>query len=284
MSIPIAQGRNGYMTHSDGTNTLNIPVKSWALNEPRNLVVPVPVSNSWATNFAEGLRSARVVVNYDFRDSTTELLSSIFWNWWFTRSFVAGFDDTPALTLVCNNSQDSYTMALAKPESFTFAIKPGMQIGVQAVYAVPAPAVKTLAAQTGYTPFDSTRPVMFSDATFTGITGDIYGVEIGYSNNHLPRAPINGTNTLTAWDGGPRTCNARFDFAARALTNTPFADAATLTVGLVSSTRVWTLSSVVPNITDDQNVDLGQVFTPWPCTVLGSTISSTVEPPLFLST
>lgn len=272
------------MTHSDGTNTLTIPVKSWAINEPRNLVVPVPVSNSWATNFAEGLRSARVMVDYDVRDVATEALSTIFWGWWFTRTFTAGFDDTPNLTLVMNNSQETYTLAAAKPESFTLAIKPGMQIGIQAVYAAPAPAVKTNAAATVYAPFGSQIPLMFGTATFTGITGDIYGVEAGYSNNHLPRAPLNGTNTMTAWDGGPRTCNARFDFAARTTSNTPFADGTNVIITLTggSATRVFSLTSVVPNITDDQNVSIGQVFTPWPCTVLGNTISATIEPPMYL--
>lgn len=285
-SIPIAQGRNGFMTHGDGTNTLTIPVKSWAINEPRNLVVPVPVSNSWATNFAEGLRSARVMVDYDMRNVSTEALSSIFWGWWFTRSFTAGFDDTPPLTLTMNNSQDTYVCALAKPESFTLAIKPGMQIGLQAVYAVPAPASKTNALATTYNPFNSAKPAMFGDATFTGITGDIYGVEVGYSNNHLPRAPLNGTNTMTGWDAGPITCNARFDFAARLTTNTPFADNATVVITIAPGavTRGFTLAGVVPNITDDQNVSIGQVFTPWPCTVFGNTITATIEPPMYLST
>lgn len=291
-SIVIAQGRNGFMTHSDGTNTLTIPVKSWSLNEPRNLVIPVPVSNSWATNFAEGLRSARVVVNYDFTNTaSTLLLSTTFWSWWLTRTFGAtGFDDTPPLTLTMNNQQDTYVASLAKAESFTLAIKPGMQVGLQAVYAVPAPAAKTDAVASGYTPFGSTRPLMWNDCSFSGITGDIYGVELGYSNNHLPRVPLpgtgvfSGTNVMAGWDAGPRTCNARFDFAARMSTNTPFADGATLTIGLSNSNRVFTLSSVVPNITDDQSVDLGQVFTPWPCTVLGALLSATQQPPLWLST
>lgn len=279
MSISIAQGRNGFITHSDGSNTLTIPVKSWSLNEPRNLVIPVPVSNSWATNYAIGLRSSRLVVNYDFRISATELLSATFWGWWFTRTFTGGFDDTTPLTLTCNNSQDSYVLSLAKAESFTLAIKPGMQVGLQAVYACPIVPTKTDALQTGYSPFNSTRPLMWSDIVWTGVTGDIYGNEIGYSNNHLPRAPINGTQTMTAWDAGPITCNTRFDFAARTTSNTPFADAAALTMSMMA-TRVLTMSSVVPNITEDQTVDLGQVFTPWPCTVLGTTSN----PPLYLST
>lgn len=280
-SITIAQGRNGFVTHYDGTNTLNIPCKSWTLNSPRNLVVPVPVSNTWATNFAEGLRSSRLVINYDFRNSTTECLDSVFWNWFFQRlAWSGGFDDTVPLTMTVNNSQNTYVLGSAKAESFTLAIKPGMQIGLQAVYACPLIPSKTDALQTGYSPFNSTRPVMFNDVTFSGITGDIYGVEIGYSNNHLPRAPLNGTNYMTAWDAGPITCNARFDFAARTTGNTPFADQTAITVGFVSSTRVLTLTSAVPNITDDQTNDLGQVFTPWPCTILGST----THPPLYLST
>lgn len=278
-SIPIAQGRNGFLTHSDGTTTLDIPVKSWTLNEPRNLVIPVPVSNSWATNFATGLRSSRLIVNYDFRVSTTELLSPTFWGWWFTRiAWSGGFDDTQPLTLTCNNSQDSYVLTSAKAESFTLAIKPGMQIGLQAVYACPFVPTKTDALQTGYTPFNSTRPAMWNDCVWTGITGDIFGNEIGYSNNHLPRAPINSTQTMTAWDAGPITCNTRFDFAARTTGNTPFADSAAITLA-IDAIRTFTLTSVVPNITDDQTVDLGQVFTPWPCSVLGNTS----EPPMYLS-
>ena len=278
-SIPIAQGRNGFITHYDGTNTLTIPVKSWSLNEPRNLVIPVPVSNSWATNFAVGLRSSRLIVNYDFRLSTTELLSPTFWGWWFTRlAWAGGFDDTVPLTLTCNNSQDTYVLSAAKAESFTIAVKPGMQIGLQAVYACPTVPSKTDALQTGYSPFDSTVPAMWNNVVWTGITGDIYGCEIGYSNNHLPRAPINGTQTMTAWDAGPITCNARFDFAARTTGNTPFADSAAITMA-INAVRTLTMSSVVPNITDDQTVDLGQVFTPWPCTVLGTT----AHPPLYLS-
>jgi len=280
-SIPIAQGRNGFITHSDGSNTLTIPVKSWSLTQPRNLVIPVPVSNSWATNFAEGLRSSRLVVNYDVRINANEIMSTTFWAWWFTRiAWSGGFDDTQALTLTCNNSQDTYVLSNAKAESFTLAVKPGMQVGLQAVYACPTVPTKTNAVQTGYSPFDSTRPLMFQDTTFTGITGDIYGVEVGYSNNHLPRAPLNGTNTMTAWDAGPITCNTKFDFAARLTTNVPFADSAAITISFLAGTRILTLTSVVPNTTEDQTVDLGQVFTPWPCTVLGSA----AHPPLYLST
>lgn len=267
--MAVLQGRNGYITIG-GTA---YPVFDWAIDNPRNLAAPLPVGNTWGTNFAEGLKSSRLVVNFDVRESATEVLAAAFWALWLSRSWSGGFDDTSVSEIVASDSGQTATLANAKAESFVLTCRPGQQVGLQGVFL--APGVPTLGDVTPSSyahQVDSAAPLMFDKVTFGGIAnGPVYGFELSYANNHLPNKPLDGTKVLSSWDAGVITCGAAFTFAAFRAAAAPFADGATPTVSLVGAvTRVLTLKSVIPNDSLNRGANLGQVFRTWNCLVQGT--------------
>lgn len=276
--MAVLQGRNGYITIG-GTN---YPVFDWAIDSPRNLAAPLPVGNSWGTNFAEGLKSSRLVVNFDVRESATEVLATAFWALWLSRSWSGGFDDTSASAIVASDSGQAATLANAKAESFVLTCRPGQQVGLQGVFL--APGVPSLADATpaAYAPVDASAPLMFDKVTFGGLAnGPVYGFELSYANNHLPNKPLDGTKVLSSWDAGAMTCGVALTFAAFRAAATPFSDADDVTVSLVgATTRVLTLQSVIPNDSNNRGANLGQVFRTWNCLVQGSA----TYPPLRVTT
>lgn len=274
--MSIAQGRNGYVSFGGSL----VPVYDWNIQSPRNLVAPTPVGNSWVTNHAEGLRTSRFVANIMVREKATEVLAQGWWDRFLTRTWSGGFDDTPTTTIIASNAKKTFTLTNAKAESFVLTCALGMPIGLQVVFVAPSKPAKADVTPAAYAPVDASPPLMFDKVTLGGITGNCYGFEITYANNHLPNGPLNGTKSLSSWDAGVYTCGAKFTFDARAAASEPFADDANITISLAgAATRLFSLTDVVPNDPDDANANVGQAFLTYNCLVKGNTTT----PPLVVS-
>jgi hypothetical protein len=275
--MAIAQGRHGYVSIG---GTL-YPVYSWRMDRPRNLQAPLPVGNTWTTNFAEGLQSTRFVAEMKVREKASEILAAAWWNRFLSRPFAGGFDDTATQTVIASNGKRLHTLANAKAEAFVLRIQPGMPIGLQAVFVAPGLPSHSAHVPTDYTnTIDDSPPLMADKASFGGISGGIFGAEITYANNHLPDARLVGTKTLSAWDAGVISCGAALTFDARTAAEYPFADGATLTIALVgAATRTLSLTRVIPNNPDDAGSGTGQNFVTYNCLVQGTATT----PPLVVT-
>lgn len=277
MSVP--QGRNGFVSIG-GTS---YPVLNWMMPPNRNLVAPLPVGNTWQTHFGEGLRSTRFLASFNCREGSGEILALAFWNRFMSRTWSGGFDDTATSTIIAGNSKSQYSLANCKAESFSLAIAKGSIVGLQAVFV--APGIPTPSAHTpsSYAATSSaSSPLMFDRCTFTGITGNLYGFELTFANNHLPDGRLDGTKTLAAWNAGVATCTARFTVDTRASDAQPFSDGATIALAMTDgvSTRSFSMTAVVPNNPDDGSVpSVGQLYQRLDCLVLGGVST----PPLVIS-
>jgi len=274
MAIP--QGRHGYVS----IGGVKYPVFNWQMPNPRNLIAPQPMGNSWSTSFAEGLKTSRFTASMMVREKTGEILSAAktFFNLFLARTWTGGFDDTAATTIIAHNGLKSYTLANAKAEAFTLTIAKGMMVGLSVVFV--APGIPTIAdslpADYSNT-IDNSPPLMFDKVTFGGITGNIYGAEITYSNNHQPNGPLDGTKTLASYDAGSPSAGASFTFASRQIASEPFADGATITVALAGgSTNTLSLTKVVPNNPYDGNANIGQSFVTYNCLIQGDTVNKPI--------
>lgn len=254
----IPQGRFGYFSIAGSL----YPVFRWTPQGPRNLAVGQGVGNSWGTNFAEGLQTTRITAQFICRRGGTEFLSNTFWNYWLSRNFSGGVDDTAGLTIIGSSGKKTRTYSNCKADSFTLTIVKGAIVGFTGVFLCPGIASKGDVTPTDYSSnIDSTAPLMYDAATYSGITGSVYGAEVVYSNNHKPNAPEDGTKFLQSWDAGERTCSATFTVAEHATASEPVADGGTVTIALAGAvTRVLSLTSCIVNNPDDVDVPAGQVF------------------------
>lgn len=269
MSIPIAQGQNGFLT----IGGLSYRTFQWKLESPRNLQLPTPVGNTWVTAHASGLRTSRLTVNLMCSSGAGDILNLAFWQYFLSRSFSGGTADSLAQTLVMSNGRQTYTLMNAKAESLVLTVQKGSQVGLQCVFIGPYNPSRGDITPSAFAPFDNTPPLMFDEVTFGGVSGDCYGVELTYANNHTPNGALDGTKTLKNWDAGVMSCGATFTFDARFSTQLPFADESALTIGLGSGggSRLLTLASVVPNTDDNASAKVGPSFVSWACAVQGTT-------------
>jgi len=269
----IAQGRNGYFVINEAAANVTLPVLEWRSESPRNLTAPMPVANSWQTHFAEGLRTSIIRATHDVRELSTEVLSLDWWQWFLTRTWSDGFDDTRVLDYIrCSNARKLFEFANSKAEGFTLTVEKGQQIGLQTVFVAPDKPAESNVTPAAYAPFNSSPPLMFNRAAFSGISGNLYRFELQYGNNHLPDGPLDGTKNLAGWDAGVYTARARFTFNARGTGEEPLTDGGAVTVTLTNgvTTRVLTLASVVPNNPDDGGANPGQSFLTYDCLVMGT--------------
>lgn len=277
--MAVLQGRNGYLT----IGGVSIPAFSWSIDAPRNLAAPLPVGNTWGTNFAEGLQSSRLVAQIDVREKATEVLATAFWAHWLTRSWSGGFDDTAAVTLIASDSAQAATLANAKAEAFVLTARPGQQVGLQVVFLAPGkPSLGDHTATSYASTVDSSPPLMFDKVSVGGLdNGPVYGLELSYANNHRPNKPLDGTKVVASWDAGVITCGLSLTMAAFRAAAVPFADGDALTIELAgAATRVLTLESVIPNDPNNRGANLDQVYRTWNCLVQGGT----TNPPLRVTT
>jgi len=265
--MSIIQGRLGKISIG-GTA---YPCYSWSMSAPRNLQPGAPVGNTFATNIAEGLQSTRVDVQFMFRTKSTELLSLAFWNLWMSRTFGSGFDDTAANTIIGTSGQSTYTLANCKAESFSVSIRKGQEIGVRGTFL--APALPTKAAANTATSYlntvDSSGKMMFDQATISGFTGSVYGLDFAYSNNHLPNAPLDGTKFVGYWEAGQMVASASATVAEIPYGTDPCADGTNVTVAIAGA-RTFSLTSMNANNERDLTVTPGQTFQPLNFIVLGN--------------
>lgn len=266
--MAVQQGRHGYVT----INGTTYPALSVSSGAPRNLVTGLPIGNTWATNFAEGLQTGRFTVRFLARIKATEVLSTTFWNYWLSRPFAGGFDDTAGLTIVHSTGRRTRTYANAKAESLVITVAKGAVVGITGVFVSPAPPTRGDVTPATYAnQVDNSGPLMFDAVTFGGITGGVYGFELTYTNNHQPDGPLDGTKYLSAYNAGGIACGASFTFPEHLAAQEPFADAANLTVTIAGgATRTLSLTGVVANNPTDVDHDLGQIYQPYRCLVLGT--------------
>jgi hypothetical protein len=118
---------------------------------------------------------------------------------------------------------------------------------------------------------------MYDKVTIGGITGNIYGAEITYSNSHVPNGPLDGTKSLSSWDAGVATAGATFTFDSRQTGSEPFADGATITVALAgATTNTLSLTKVIPENPNDGHGDLSQAFVSYNCLVQGDSTNKPI--------
>lgn len=254
----VPQGRFSYIQ----IGSTKYPTYNWQARSPRNLQPALPAGNSWATAFAVGGQSSRIVVNFELRTSATETLALAFWNMFLARTFSGGFDDTSTSTFVGASGVKRRTYSNVKAESFVLTSQWGGVIGCQAVFLAPATPALADMTPTDYTSStDTTPPLTWDSASFGGITGNVYGWELSFSNNHLPDAPINGTKYLNSYDAGIQTAGLSLRIKEHSTSGVPFADNTSVSIQLVgSATRLFTLTSVSQNNPDDIDVAIGQLY------------------------
>jgi len=249
----VPQGRHGYLSINNSIfgGAKLLPVFSWSMPNPDNLVTPMPVGNSFVTHYGKGLATTQCVVAFDVRHDNTEVLSLNFWNSFQSRTWASGFDDTVASTLIASDGSSLWTLANAKFESFTINATKGQQIGVQAVFVAPGVPTQSAHVPAAYAPASSSAPLMYDTADLTtGVTGDWYGVEISAANNHVPNGPMGSAygKNLSSWDAGVMSAAMSLTTAAR--TNAigePITPEAQVVLRLAGgATRNLTLQSVVP--------------------------------------
>lgn len=267
--MPVPQGRFGYFS----INSTLYPVYAWRPTSPRNLVSGEPVGNSWGTNLAEGVKTSRIVAQFMVRNTAAEILSTSFWDYFLTRSFSGGFDDTPALSIVGSTGKKTRTYSNCKAESLTLTWAFGAVVGLTAVFLCPGMPAKANVTPTDYSTNVNNSPLlMFDQVTIGGVTGSTYGGEIVLANNHKPNGTQNGSKNLTSWDAGNITASLSLTVAEHSTTGEPVADGGTVTVALAgASTRTLSLTGCTVNNPDDVDANPGQIFQNKQYIVQGST-------------
>ncbi|RYG35088.1 hypothetical protein EON81_13715 [bacterium] len=279
MSVP--QGRNGYIS----INGTTVRAFGIGIMSPRNIQAPLDIGSTWQSNYTEGIQGARVVASINMRRSTAGSSALAFWNLFTGRTFSGGQDDTSAFPLVVATGKKVRSWANCKAEAFTITLRKGQVVGVQTVFLCPGiAAVSDPIGMDDYgTQADTSSPLPFDAGIVTGIANGCYGLEIGFANNHMPDAPLDGTKTIASWDAGPMTCTAAVTVKEYDADTPPIADggAISLTLNLGGSdTRIFSLASFVPeNPRDTDIAPAAQILQTWRGTVFGT---ATV-PPLVIS-
>ncbi len=234
----------------------------------------MPTGHTWQTAYAQGLQSARFSCDFMVRTLATEVLAQTFWDMWLARTFSGGFDDTSNLTLVSSDGTTLATSTNAKAEAFSLSWQKGQQIGLQGVFLAPAHPTMSSVTPNAYNHFDGSAPLMFDQGNITGITGEIYGFELGFANNHVANAPLGASygKGMKSWDAGVQTVTCRITVNKRANAVVPFTVGGSIALALTNGvvTRTLTLARVIPDDRLSQRTDPGAIFKTYNCLVLGS--------------
>lgn len=267
--MSVAQGRHGYVQ----VGGVKYPCYNWGIRTPRNITPGMPTGSTWATHFAEGAQSSRIVMSFELREKMTESLALAFWQRWTARTFTGGFDDTATSTVVVASGMKTRTFSNCKAESFVLTCAFGQPIGLQAVFLAPGKPSLADALVTDYSHLDTSPPLMFDRLTVGGLTGNVYGIELSYTNNHQPDAPLTGTKVLAGWDAGAMGVGFSVRVKEHATSGAPFSDGdtASLTLnGASGGSRLFTLTSLAANNPDDVDVNPGQIYQTYQALVMGS--------------
>lgn len=279
MSVP--QGRNGYLT----VNGSVIRAYGIQILSPRAIQAPLDIGSTWQSNYGEGIQGARVMANVSLRQSTVGASALAFWALFTGRTFAGGQDDTAAFPLVVSTGVKARSWTGVKAEAFTVTVRSGQVIGAQVVFLCPgiAAVADPIVLDDYGTQADGTAPLMFDAAGIGGVSGGCYGMEIGFANNHLPDAPLNGTKAISSWDAGVMTCTAAVTVKEYDRDVPPITDGGALSLTLAlggADTRVFSMTSFVPeNPRDTDIAPAAQILQTWRGSVLGT--AST--PPLVIT-
>lgn len=278
----LAQGRAGRCSFG---GTL-FPVYRWSIQAPRNRVTGDPLGNTASTNYADGMVTTRFTASMmtgrgsgGAMDPSTGILAKF-----ITRAIAtdSGMDDTTGITIAAGDGNSLWTIANAKPESFSVRFAKGAPVGFDVVFVAPGIPTRSDDRATALSGVysrhvtDGFRLLMYNHITFEIASGPagsfaqyngIYGMEINYSNNHIVNAPLDGTQNAQSYDAGNMRGGA--DITLRAYSGVgadpqPIGDgyAIKAVIGLDTPTNIL-LPVVVTNTDYDADVQPGAAFRVW---------------------
>lgn len=253
-------GRNGYLQ----LGTVKFPAHTVSITQPLNLLVPHPVGNLAPTFVTDGLRTSAISASLIWRQKATELDGDPFWTLFTDRTWSNGRDDVAATSLVVSDSHSLWTFNAAKPSNFSITIRPNQLIGVNVTFLSHLVSNRVLSNATDYSTFDASEPRSWQHFSY-GVgwksAGEIYSIELAYSNNLIANAPLGlGGPWIKEWQASIPVVMLRL--VTNPLTN-DYGNPPVVEGGPVSFSIgpiTFTLASVRRMNPTDTNFDLGPVY------------------------
>jgi hypothetical protein len=248
------------------------------LSAPRNTVNPPFIGNffeSW--QFAEGLISPVFQCNFLVRDSTSEVLSATFLDYFFARTVTVDHD-----TLYIPggikfwDGRRGWSLYGVKADRLSLSFVKGGGIQMSATFCASNAdaghvAMEALGAAPSFATFDSAPLLYGQHITFGGaLAGLVFGANLDLANNHRASEAMNGSIYPAEQNASQFTASASLRMRT---SSTPPVDDTAITIVLTGAnvTRTFTLQNPQNQTPNDLSQDYPEVFRSYQLKLRGTT-------------